>query len=64
MKNGAIYITKKENLKGEDGNTVISLRLKNTTLLKLKDISNQTGRSRNEVINILLEQAIENIEIE
>ena len=64
MKDGKIRITKKENLKGEDGNSVISVRIKKTVLSELDNIAQQTDRSRNEVINILLEQAVENIEID
>ena len=64
MKDGKIRITKKKNLKGEDGNSVISVRIKKTVLSELDNIAQQTDRSRNEVINILLEQAVENIEID
>jgi metal-responsive CopG/Arc/MetJ family transcriptional regulator len=64
VKDGKIRITKKENLKGEDGNSVISVRIKKAILSELDNIAKQTDRSRNEVINILLEQAVENIEID
>ena len=63
MSNDTIKITKK-NLKGEDGNKVVSVRIKNKTLNKLDDISEQTNRSRNELINILLEQALEKTEVD
>lgn len=59
-----IKITKKTRRKGVDGNRVISVRLKETTLKKLDDISKMTNRSRNELINFLLERAIDNAEIE
>ena len=49
--------------KGDDGYKVISVRLKEKTLEAIEDISAQTNRSRNEVINILLENATEDIEI-
>ena len=58
MKDGKIRITKKENLKGEDGNSVISVRIKKNVLSELDNIAKQTDRSRNEVINILLEHPI------
>jgi predicted transcriptional regulator len=64
MKKDTIKITKKVNLKGEDGNKVVSVRIKDRTIDKLDNIAKQTNRSRNEVINILLEQAIDHIEIE
>ena len=39
MKDGKIRITKKENLKGEDGNSVISVRIKKTVLSELDNIA-------------------------
>ena len=50
--------------KGDDGYKVISVRIKEGTLETIDDISKQTNRSRNEVINILLENAAGDIEIE
>lgn len=50
--------------KGDDGYKVISARVKEGTLEAIDSISQQTNRSRNEVINILLENAVKNIEIE
>lgn len=49
--------------KGDDGYKVISVRIKEKTLETIDDISTQTNRSRNEVINILLENAARDIEI-
>jgi len=64
MATGKFKITKKEKIKGEDGNKVISIRIKNETVDELDKISKQTGRSRNEIINILLEESLKNIEVE
>lgn len=64
MDKHTIKITKKDRQKGEDGNRVISVRIKETTLKKLDDISKLTNRSRNELINMLLENAVDNAEIE
>jgi len=64
MDKHTIKITKKDRQKGEDGNRVISVRIKETTLKKLEEISKLTNRSRNELINFLLENAVENAEIE
>ena len=50
--------------KGEDGYKVISVRLKERTLEAIDNIAAQTNRSRNEVINILLENAVDDTEIE
>ena len=58
-----LQITKKSNLKGDDGYKTFSVRIKEETVEKLKEISQQTNRSRNELINIMLEFGIENCEI-
>ena len=50
--------------KGDDGYKVISVRLKEKTLEAIEDISSRSNRSRNEIINILLDGAIEDAEIE
>ncbi len=60
MKNNVIKITKI----GDDGYKVISIRIKENTLNLIDDISSQTNRSRNSIINILLENAVQNIEVE
>ncbi len=56
--NGEPLILKK---RGEDGNRVISVRLREDILTKLDKIANDTHYSRNELINIILEHGIENI---
>ncbi len=48
----------KKKLKGEDGYKTFSIRIKEETVIKLDEISEETNRSRNELINILLEYAI------
>ncbi|MDE5770644.1 MAG: ribbon-helix-helix domain-containing protein [Ruminococcus sp.] len=58
-----LQITKKSNLKGDDGYKTFSVRIKEETVEKLEEISQQTNRSRNELINIMLEFGIENCEI-
>ncbi len=60
MKTNVIKITKI----GDDGYKVISIRIKENTLNLIDDISSQTNRSRNSIINILLENAVQNIEVE
>lgn len=49
--------------KGDDGYKVISIRIKNGTLEKIDDISAKSNRSRNELINILLENSVDNVVI-
>lgn len=58
-----LQITKKFNLKGDDGYKTFSVRIKEETVNELEEISQQTNRSRNELINIMLEFGIENCEI-
>lgn len=46
-------------LRGEDGHKTFSIRIKSELFEDISNISIQTGRSRNEVINTLLEFAVE-----
>ncbi len=57
-----LTITRK-NLKGEDGYKTFSIRIKEKTAANLDLLSKQTNRSRNELINLLLDYAIENSEV-
>ena len=50
--------------RGDDGYKIISVRIKESTLAKVDRVSSESNISRNELINILLETAIENVEIE
>ena len=56
-------IINKKTLKGEDGYKTFSIRIKEETVVKLDKLSNETNGSRNELINILLDYAIENSEV-
>lgn len=56
-------IINKKALKGEDGYKTFSIRIKDETVAKLDMLAMQTNRSRNELINILLDYAIENSEV-
>lgn len=56
-------IINKKGLKGEDGYKTFSVRLKDETVNKLNKLSDETNRSRNELINILLDYAIENSKV-
>lgn len=49
--------------KGEDGHKVVSVRMLDETLARLDDLSAQTNRSRNELINLLLEEALQNVTV-
>ena len=59
-----IKITKKVARKGEDGHKVVSVRMKDSTIARLDDLSVQTNRSRNELINMLLEEALKDVLVE
>ena len=56
-------IINKKNLKGEDGYKTFSVRVKEDTVIKLNKLSEETNRSRNELINILLDYAIDNSKV-
>ena len=56
-------IINKKDLKGEDGYKTFSVRLKDETVNRLNDLAKETNRSRNELINILLDYAIDNSEV-
>lgn len=59
-----IKITKKAVRKGDDGYKIVSVRMKEEMLEKLEELSAKTNRSRNELINLLLESAINIVKIE
>ena len=50
--------------RGDDGNRVISVRIKESTVAELDKIAAQSNYSRNELINLILNHGIKNIEIE
>ena len=50
--------------RGEDGNKMITVRIKEDILSELDRIAAETNYSRNELINIILRHGVENIVIE
>lgn len=50
--------------RGDDGHKIISVRMREDLLDTLDRLSAETNRSRNEIINILLEAAVNIVEIE
>lgn len=56
-------VINKKTLKGEDGYKTFSIRIKDETVRNLDNLSVKTNRSRNELINILLNYAISNCEV-
>lgn len=57
-------VISKKALKGEDGYKTFSIRIKEETVAKLDALADTTNRSRNELINILLDYAIDNCIVE
>lgn len=56
-------IINKKNLKGEDGYKTFSIRIKDETVNRLNRLSKETNRSRNELISILLDYALDNSKV-
>lgn len=56
-------IIEKKSLKGDDGYKIFSLRVKEQTVNRLDQLSQQTNRSRNELITILIEYGLDNCKI-
>lgn len=59
-----ICIKKRNNKRGEDGYKIVSVRMKDEMLVRLEELSAETNRSRNELINILLDEAMKIVKIE
>ena len=63
MGDATIKIYKKDNVRGEDGYKTFSVRIKEETVAALDELALKSNRSRNEIINIVLEHAVNNIEV-
>lgn len=61
--NHEIKIPKKTVRRGEDGHKVVSVRMKEETIIRLDELSVKTNRSRNELINLLLDAALNNVTV-
>ena len=59
-----IRITKKLPRKGDDGYRIVSVRMKETLLERLDALSAKSNRSRNELINLLLESAVDIVKLD
>ena len=57
-------IIRAKKIRGNDGHKVFSIRVKEELVESIDSISAQTGHSRNELIGIFLEYAINNCKIE
>ena len=59
-----ITIKKKVTRKGDDGYKIVSVRMKEELIQRLDSLSVSTNRSRNELINLLLNAAMDIVKIE
>ena len=59
-----IKITKKSHRRGDDGYKVVSVRMKDELIARLDELSAKTNRSRHELVNLLLDAAIDIVKVE
>ena len=59
--NKKLMITKRK--RGEDGHKTLSIRVREDIINRLDSLADETGRSRNELIGLLLDFAINNSEV-
>jgi len=59
-----ITIRKKSERRGDDGHRVVSVRMKEELIMRLDNLAMKSNRSRNEIINLLLESAVDIVQIE
>lgn len=62
--NNKKLVIKKKSPKGEDGYKVFSIRIKEELVESINLLAHKSGRSRNELISILLDYAINNCVID
>ena len=60
MANEPLIIKKR----GEDGNKIITVRIREDILAGLDRLANESNYSRNELINIILDYGVKNIELQ
>ena len=59
-----IRITRKSAKRGDDGHKVVSVRMTDELIERLDSLAAETNRSRNELINLLLQSAVDIVQIE
>lgn len=57
-------ILRPKRLKGDDGYKTFSVRVKEDVVAKVDEIAKRTGHSRNELVGIFLDYAVEHCRIE
>ena len=58
-----LQISKRSAIKGDDGYKTFSIRIKDETVERLDKIADETNRSRNDIIGLMLDFGIHNCEI-
>jgi len=59
-----IRIKRKSTRRGDDGHKVVSVRMRDELIARLDILAETANRSRNEIINLLLESAVDIVKIE
>ena len=59
-----IRIKKKSARRGDDGHNAVSVRLRDELIERLDALAEAANRSRNEIINLFLESAVDFVKIE
>jgi len=59
-----ITIKRRSERRGDDGHKVVSVRMRDELIERLDDLAASSNRSRNEIINLLLESAVDIVRIE
>ncbi|OJU09469.1 MAG: CopG family transcriptional regulator [Clostridiales bacterium 43-6] len=59
-----LILSKKDRQKGYDGYRTFSVRIKEELVSELDDLAIKTNRSRNELINIFIDFAVKNCEVD
>ena len=59
-----IRIKRKSTRRGDDGHKVVSVRMRDELIERLDALAESANRSRNEIINLLLESAVDIVTIE
>ena len=59
-----IKIKKKTVRRGDDGHKVVSVRMRDELIERLDALAGAANRSRNDIVNLLLEAAVDIVKIE
>ena len=64
MKSEDVLVISPKRSKGEDGYKTFSIRVREELVKNIDNISDKSGRSRNEIIALLLQYGVEHCKIE